>query len=243
MMYPWLRKRVDASLAMIEAFRKEHRPYVSCSFGKDSMVMLWLVRQIDPDVPVIWFDGGKFDEHPETAAFVERVRADWSLNLTTVYPEIPLLEQWRRFGIPDERGDKREREYTKQFIGAFVREAEKQGFDGHFLGMRAAESRYRRFVFSARGPIYFVEFEKIWRCNPLWNWPTKSVWDLIDSESLPVHPIYSQTAFQKREDLRLGVLAESCFHRHGSLRHFRHYYPGLWNELCAEVPAIAASGS
>lgn len=61
---------------------------------------------------------------------------------------------------------------------------------------------------------------------------------MTDREKLPVHLVYSQTRLQKREDIRLGVLAETSFYRHGSLQHMKLYYPGLFNELCAMFPQV-----
>jgi 3'-phosphoadenosine 5'-phosphosulfate sulfotransferase (PAPS reductase)/FAD synthetase len=48
-------------------------PAVLSSFGKDSLLLLWLVRQIRPDTPVIWFRTGQ-DER-----FAKSVIRDWQL--------------------------------------------------------------------------------------------------------------------------------------------------------------------
>jgi hypothetical protein len=55
-------------------------PAVFCSFGKDSMLLLSLVREIKPDVSVLWFrSGGRED-------FAKRVIMDWDLDVWSWEP-------------------------------------------------------------------------------------------------------------------------------------------------------------
>ena len=65
------RARLNVSLALSASASLA----VLSSFGKDSMLLLWLVRQIRPDTPVLWFRTGQ-DER-----FAKRVIREW--NLTT----------------------------------------------------------------------------------------------------------------------------------------------------------------
>jgi 3'-phosphoadenosine 5'-phosphosulfate sulfotransferase (PAPS reductase)/FAD synthetase len=243
MMPSWITRRVDSAAQIIHAFTAEHTPYVSMSWGKDSMVLLWLVRRLGLTLPVIWFDGGLYDEHPDTAAFAQAVCEHWGITMHIARPEIPLVEQWRRFGVPTGRATREDDAYTQQFVGALRRESERLGCDGALLGMRGDESVVRRaFVFKRRGHTYYVQRDRTWHCSPLWNWSTSDVWTLIDDAHIPVHPVYRQTRFQRREQIRLGVHAETAFAHWGSLAHFRHYYPHLWNQLCLEFPEVASHG-
>lgn len=236
----WIQRRVKSAETLIAEFAEHHHPYVSCSWGKDSMVVLWVMRRMGIKLPVIWFDGGRFDEYPETAAFASRVAEEWELDVHVAVPDIPLVEQWRRFGPPDARGTKEDEVYTREFVGALMRTSQALRCDGGILGMRGDESIARRcYVFKRRGPVYFVKRDQAWRCCPIWNWSTRDVWTLIDAESIPTHPVYSQTRFQPREKIRLGVHAETAFAFWGSLATFKYYYPHLWNELCVEFPGVA----
>lgn len=53
-------------------------PAVMCSFGKDSMLLLTLVREIRQDVPVLWFRDGTSEK------FARRIIREW--NLTAFSP-------------------------------------------------------------------------------------------------------------------------------------------------------------
>lgn len=75
--------KVDKSLSMIkEALSAAHTPVILCSFGKDSMVLLHLIRTVKKDIPVLFF---KEAFHPRKYMFANSVIND--LNLTVYeYP-------------------------------------------------------------------------------------------------------------------------------------------------------------
>lgn len=56
-----------------EALVRSASPAVLSSFGKDSMLLLWLVREVKPSTPVIWFRTGQ-DER-----FAKRIIREWNL--------------------------------------------------------------------------------------------------------------------------------------------------------------------
>lgn len=235
-----IRARTQASLNLIERFLEQCRdPAVSISFGKDSMLMLWLVRQVDESVPVVWFDGGKFDEWPETYAFRDRVVEEWGLDLITVRPRLSLVEQWRQYGVPWKRGSREEAAYTREFQHALDSEAHRRGWGGQFVGMRAAESPTRRRLLYCRGPVYYAVTRDLFVCCPLWNWSTGDVWLATDAYGIPVHPIYTMDPARRRETVRLGTMAETCLAgTPGALATFRRRHPGLFNELAAQFPEL-----
>lgn len=59
------------------------RPAVACSFGKDSMVLLYLAQLLNPLVSVAYFEGFP---HPTKHAFSERITAEWGLSLIKPTP-------------------------------------------------------------------------------------------------------------------------------------------------------------
>lgn len=63
----------QARTNVAQALATSASPAVLSSFGKDSMLLLWLVRQVRPDTPVLWFRTGQ-DE-----TFAKGVIRTWNL--------------------------------------------------------------------------------------------------------------------------------------------------------------------
>src|SRR3990170_7846672 len=62
------------------------RSVVSLSGGKDSTLVLHLVRSVNPSVPVVFNNTGV--EYPETVRFVHQLAVDWNLDLEETTPDI-----------------------------------------------------------------------------------------------------------------------------------------------------------
>jgi len=101
---PWVLKQrqglpLDIKIKMTERRVKqwyEHQDgnvYVSFSGGKDSTVLLHLVRQMYPDVPAVFIDTGL--EYPEIRDFVKTLD-----NVTWLKPKLSFREVIDKYGYP-----------------------------------------------------------------------------------------------------------------------------------------------
>lgn len=66
-----------------ELLAASQSPAVLCSFGKDSLLLLALVREVRSDVPVIWFRDAAT---PETTKYARRLIREWNLNVYSYHP-------------------------------------------------------------------------------------------------------------------------------------------------------------
>jgi 3'-phosphoadenosine 5'-phosphosulfate sulfotransferase (PAPS reductase)/FAD synthetase len=82
------------------AFLLSERPIVAWSGGKDSTVLLHLIRQFKPEIDVIFNDTKV--EFPETLKFVKDLSCEWNLNLHTARAPQGVNFWWcvERFGWP-----------------------------------------------------------------------------------------------------------------------------------------------
>ncbi len=71
--------------------------YVSFSGGKDSTVLLHVVRSVDPDIPAVFVDTGL--EFPEIRQHVRRLQKEWG-NIEIVRPEMRFDEVIKNYGYP-----------------------------------------------------------------------------------------------------------------------------------------------
>lgn len=93
-------QKIDHALFTIETFltRTEGRAYVAFSGGKDSTVLLDLVRIIDPTVPAVFVNTG--NEYPDIIRFVRHLRDDRGYNIEEIHPKAKPREVWSRYGFP-----------------------------------------------------------------------------------------------------------------------------------------------
>ena len=95
-MQSWnLDRKIATSLTRIAEFyaKYPHKIYVSFSGGKDSTVLLHLVRRLYPDTPAVFVDTGL--EYPELREFVKSVE-----NVTWVRPEMNFKKVIQTYGYP-----------------------------------------------------------------------------------------------------------------------------------------------
>ena len=90
-----LEKKIERTKHYIDAWAMAWRGmvYVGFSGGKDSTVLLHIVRTMFPDIPAVYVDTGL--EYPEVRAF-----AVSQSNVVTVRPQMPFNEVIKRYGYP-----------------------------------------------------------------------------------------------------------------------------------------------
>lgn len=91
-----LNQKIDHAVGTVEAFlsRTGKVPYVSFSGGKDSTVLLDIVRRfVDRDIKAVFCNTG--NEYPEIVRFVRSTE-----NVTIIRPEITVREVIGKYGFP-----------------------------------------------------------------------------------------------------------------------------------------------
>ena len=90
-----LNQKIDVSICAIERFYNamNGNVYVSFSGGKDSTVLLHLIRKIYPDVVAVFADTGL--EFPEIREFVKKTE-----NVIWIKPKHTFKNVIQKYGIP-----------------------------------------------------------------------------------------------------------------------------------------------
>jgi phosphoadenosine phosphosulfate reductase len=70
---------------------------LTCSFQAEDMIVLSLLRQRLPNVPVLFLETGY--HFADTSRFRDQVARDWKLNLVNVAPQTTVPQQEAEFGI------------------------------------------------------------------------------------------------------------------------------------------------
>ncbi len=92
-----LSKPGQARAAITEALKQSSSACVTCSFQAEDMVVLRMVQEVVPDVPVLFLDTGY--HFPELYAYRDEMAAKYNLNLVNVTPVRTVAEQESEFGL------------------------------------------------------------------------------------------------------------------------------------------------
>ncbi|MFV1859456.1 MAG: phosphoadenylyl-sulfate reductase [Anaerolineales bacterium] len=154
---------------------------VAASFGKDSVTLLHMLRDIKPDIDVIYLNTGY--DFPETLTLIESLRAEWGLNIKEYRPLLDVEEQEQRFGADLYKTDP-DRCCGIRKVEPMARALE--GYDAWITGLRRDETEFRKHIQVAE-----VQ-DGIQKVNPLANWTEEEVWGYIRANGVPGNPLYDK---------------------------------------------------
>lgn len=227
---------------------RHSNPVVSCSFGKDSLVILDMARQIYPEIPVI-FNNTKV-EFPDTLQLKRQLTEEWKLNLVEAKP-LNGWTFWRvveKYGFPvgQRRGVSATSKCCYHLKKAPMQKALREhGWDLVIDGLNIFESRQRFFLFSKYSDNYGYRFNKKWKCHklsPILTWTPSMVWDYIEQNDLPYNAYYDTEMLDIPEMTKRGLkhsgfwrsLRVGCWcctiplkYNPHHLTHLRTFYPRL----------------
>jgi len=211
---------------------------ISFSGGKDSTVMLDLVRRVASDTVAVFADSGA--EYPETLDIMAK-----TANVKTYYPELTILEMYRmvdRYGHTDG-------EYGSDWhwpMGSIkrcmiyepmTRAQDELHATGGFIGLRAEESYGREMLRRIRGKLLQAKAGD-WRCYPMLDWTTEDIWAYIASRNLEYNEVYDILAEigEPREQWRVAPYAGGTALGFGRWATLKRGWPSLFNRFAAEFP-------
>ena len=252
----------DTLPARIREHLDHHDGYVAFSGGKDSLVVLHLALQVEPNVAVVFFDSGL--EFPETYRYLEQLSDQFGLQLHVVPARPSLLDILQASGGWDHRAPDQDVPNLHQaLILAPSAEAHAELGPGELWGVRAEESRGRTAMYATalRQEITAQGFpagppqnqlrsrfggvvrrkDGTTAFGPIWNWKTEDVWAYIARHQLPVNPVYARLrAIGAPESaLRLSHVLDGNHLERGRVTWLRRGWPNLYEQLRTVLPRIA----
>jgi phosphoadenosine phosphosulfate reductase len=168
-----------------ELMQAEQNICVTNSFQAEDMVVLHMVRQVRPDVPVIFLDTGY--HFAEVYEYRDRMAQAWSMNLISLLPELTVLEQEAQFGILNQTDPGRccGLRKVKPLFSALER------YDLWFTGLRREQARSRAALQSVED-FSLPTTRIIRKISPLTEWTTKDVWNYAQQHGIPLLPLYEK---------------------------------------------------
>lgn len=202
MKMPLSAKEMLSHRIIAQALDTHSRPLVSSSFGKDSTVLIHLVKQHTQNFEVNFTKTGV--QFKETEEFKDYLTELWNLKVHVLKPEVSYWECVKKHGYPStsrnsKTGDKRApaccRELKEKPFKKFLKA---HAFDLNFVGLTGDEGRQRRWDYIRQGcAIYANKSIGMDKCIPMIWWTQKDVWDYIEKHSLPENPAYKKYGVER----------------------------------------------
>ncbi|HTV04445.1 MAG TPA: phosphoadenylyl-sulfate reductase [Acidobacteriaceae bacterium] len=177
-----LDEKVAAAKALV---REELRAgaCVTCSFQAEDMVVLDLVRELTPEVPVLFLETGY--HFAATYEYRDRMAAEWRLNLKNILPEKTVQEQEAEFGILYQTAPNRCCGLRK--VGPLFRALE--AYEVWFTGLRRQQAKTRTAL-QAVETFTLPAGKLLKKLSPLADWHTREVWQYAERHGIPLLPLY-----------------------------------------------------
>lgn len=245
----------------IEEHLDRHEGYVAFSGGKDSLVTLHLALQVDPEVPVAFFDSGL--EFPETYTHLEQLANDWRLNLDVIPARHTTLEVLVASGAWNHHGDRNPAapDLHQVLILEPASTAHQRHGAGELWGVRAEESRGRAAAYA--NALRAHPCDCSWLCDtttgyrarhggqidrvdatvaygPVWDWKTTEIWGHIARHQLPVNPVYAKLRRLGAPEhfLRISHMVDGTRIEEGRITWLRRGWPALFEDLAVALPRL-----
>ena len=204
-------------------------PYLALSFGKDSLVMLDLVREQYPDIPCLFLKSEEsylmYNYKDVIADYMER-----GVNIEVI--------ETNRLSENNFEWTKARKAGNKDFLlKAFFR-----GWDGMFIGLRIEESKARRITLIKKSnneigdkimKYKAGQREGMFRCCPMAYWTGFEVLLYLKEKKLPYLDIYDEG-----EQIRTTARLTGDSVRQNTLFWIKQNKPENWNLLIKMIPEL-----
>ncbi|MCO7200439.1 phosphoadenylyl-sulfate reductase [Pseudoalteromonas sp. OANN1] len=159
--------------------------FLSSSFGIQAAVMLHLLTQQQPDIPVVLTDTGYL--FPETYQFIESLSERLALNLKIYRAKQSPAWQEAVYGKLWEQGEEGIKKYnTLNKVEPMTQALRELSAGTWFSGLRRQQSSTRAdkpIVELSRGTVKFY---------PIIDWHNRDVYQYLTKFDLPYHPLWEQ---------------------------------------------------
>jgi phosphoadenosine phosphosulfate reductase len=236
-----------------------HDGFISWSGGKDSTVVVDLARQVDPHIPVVFYDSGL--QFPETMRYLEELAEAWRLNYHVIAPDPDLLTVLVAGGGFDHAAVDRSLRgpLAQLMITGPAAEAHARYGRGSLWGVRAEESTGRRTLYRSclaaetRAQQQLLpeavraEFGGIIRradgtvtYGPIWDWQRCRVFEYLAGRGIAPNPLYRKLAElgAPEQQIRVDSIIDASKLANGHIAWLQKGWPELFDRLATALPRL-----
>jgi phosphoadenosine phosphosulfate reductase len=152
------------------------KPCITSSFQAECVVLTHMLREIRPDVPVLFLD--TFHHFKETYEYRDMLAERWKLNLVNLRAAEPQIGLWKT-----DTSACCARHKVGPLFGAL------EQHDTWFTALRRDQSASRANL-QVVEPFRLPTGKVLRKVSPLADWTTKDVWSYAKAHDIPLLPLY-----------------------------------------------------
>ncbi len=168
----------DARALIADQLRGAQAPCVTSSFQAECVVLVHMLRELAPDIPVLFLD--TVHHFGDTYAYRDELAERWGLNIVTLRADQPSPGLWRQ-----DTTACCARHKVGPLFGALER------YDVWFTGLRREQSPSRAALAEVE-PFTLPTATVLSRVSPLATWTTRAVWEYARQHEIPLLPLYER---------------------------------------------------
>lgn len=225
-MIEYIGRRIEKSRAIVEKMLSLcSNPYLALSFGKDSLVMLDLVREQYPEIPCLFLKSEETFLLHEYEDVIAHYR-DRGVNIRVV--------EMRHLNYDFEGGANNE----------FQQDAFFDGWDGVFIGLRIEESKARRMTLVSKKHneigYRIMQYKSgrrkgMYRCCPMADWKAEEVMIYAKEKQLKLLSAYTDSSVRTSAQMvySSGLVAQ--------MAHLKRTNISAYNRIVSMIPELSYS--
>lgn len=169
----------DAEALVKWALSLDKKAICTTNFRPFEAVILHMVTQVQPDIPIVWMDNGYNTE--ATYRFVDAVKERLNLNLITYLPKRSRAHREAVEGPTPGLDDPRHEAFTEEVkLEPFTRALRETNPGVWFTALRASDTAVR----AEMDPVS-VNQDGLVKVAPLLYWSSKDLYEYLQAHDLP----------------------------------------------------------
>jgi phosphoadenosine phosphosulfate reductase len=171
-----VRTAEDVAALVAEVLEGARTACVTSSFQAEDVVLVHLIRQARPDIPVLFLE--TFHHFPQTLVYRDEIAGRWGLNLVNLKAAEPSIGLWQT-----STDDCCARHKVGPLFAAL------EGYDTWFTGLRREQSPSRANLQHVE-PFTLKSGKMLRKVSPLAEWTMRDVWRYAKANDIPLLPLY-----------------------------------------------------
>src|SRR3982750_4307747 len=168
----------DTRALIAEQLATASAPCVTSSFQAECVVLVHMIREVRPDIPVLFLD--TVHHFAETYRYRDEIARDWRLNLVTLRASEPAPGLWQQ----DTHAC-----CARHKVGPLF--SALAAYDVWFTALRREQSPTRAHLADVE-PFTLAAGTVLRKVSPLAGWTAKDVWSYARSHAIPLLPLYDE---------------------------------------------------